>query len=259
LRGLALSALSIFCFAVLALGQDATVVGTVTDPTGSVLPKATIKITSINTGQVRTLTTNESGQYVAPDLAVGQYDVQAQAPGFKVASLKNVVLNVGDRRRLDFAMQVGNVQESVTVEANEVRVQTDSGEAFKLSELKGQRVVLYFYPKADTPGCTVEACEFRDLKGELAKKGTTVLGISPDKSAAQAKFKQKYDLPFTLLADEDKTAAEAYGVWKEKNMYGRKVMGIERTTFVIGPDGKIEKIYNKVKAEGHAAEVLSGL
>ena len=143
--------------------------------------------------------------------------------------------------------------------APDIRVQTDSGEAFKLSELKGQRVVLYFYPKADTPGCTTEACEFRDLKGELAKKGTTVLGISPDKPAAQAKFKQKYDLPFTLLADEDKAAAEAYGVWKEKNMYGRKVMGIERTTFVIGADGKIEKIYNKVKAQGHAAEVLSGL
>ena len=128
LRGLALSALSIFCFAVLALGQDATVVGTVTDPTGSVVPKATISITSIDTGQTRTLTTNESGQYVAPDLPVGPYHVQAQAPGFKVASLKNVVLNVGDRRRLDFAMQVGSIQESVTVEANEVRVQTDSGE-----------------------------------------------------------------------------------------------------------------------------------
>jgi hypothetical protein len=128
LRGLALSALSIFCFAVLAVGQDATVVGTVTDPTGSVVPKATISITSINTGQTRTLTTNESGQYVAPDLPVGPYHVQAQAPGFKVASLKNVVLNVGDRRRLDFAMQVGSIQESVTVEANEVRVQTDSGE-----------------------------------------------------------------------------------------------------------------------------------
>ncbi len=86
-----------------------------------------------------------------------------------------------------------------------------------------------------------------------------MVGISPDKPAAQAKFKQKYDLPFTLLADEDKKAAEAYGVWKEKNMYGKKVMGIERTTFVIGADGKIEKIYNKVKAQGHAAQVLADL
>jgi peroxiredoxin Q/BCP len=128
-----------------------------------------------------------------------------------------------------------------------------------LSGLKGKRVVLYFYPKADTPGCTVEACEFRDSAQAIAVKGAAVVGISPDKPAAQAKFKEKYDLNFTLLADEDKSAAEAYGVWKEKNMYGRKVMGIERTTFVIGPDGKIEKIYGKVKAKGHAAAVLAEL
>jgi peroxiredoxin Q/BCP len=120
-------------------------------------------------------------------------------------------------------------------------------------------VVLYFYPRADTPGCTVEACEFRDDVKAFAKKGAAVVGVSPDKPAAQAKFKQKYDLPFTLLADEEKAAAEAYGVWKEKTMYGRKSMGIERTTFVIGPDGKIEKIYGKVKAKGHAAAVLAEL
>ena len=93
----------------------------------------------------------------------------------------------------------------------------------------------------------------------FAKKGAVVVGISPDKPAAQAKFKQKYDLPFTLLADEEKAAAEAFGVWKEKNMYGRKAMGIERSTFVIGPDGKIEKVYSKVKAQGHAAQVLGNL
>ena len=143
--------------------------------------------------------------------------------------------------------------------APEIRVQTDSGETFRLSDLKGKRVVLYFYPKADTPGCTTEACEFRDSLSELKEKGAVVVGVSPDKPAAQAKFKQKYELPFTLLADEEKAAAEAYGVWKEKNMYGRKVMGIERTTFVIGPDGKIEKIYGKVKAKGHAAEVVAAL
>jgi len=143
--------------------------------------------------------------------------------------------------------------------APDIRVQTDSGEAFKLSDMKGKRVVLYFYPKADTPGCTTESCEFRDSAGAIAAKGAAVIGISPDKPAAQTRFKQKYDLPFPLLADEDKTAAEAYGVWKEKNMYGKKVMGIERTTFVIGPDGKIEKIYNKVKAAGHAAQVLADL
>ena len=143
--------------------------------------------------------------------------------------------------------------------APDIRVHTDTGADFRLSELKGKRVVLYFYPKADTPGCTVEACEFRDGMKAIAKKGAAVIGISPDKPAAQARFKQKYDLPFTLLADEEKTAAQAYGVWKEKNMYGRKVMGIERTTFVIGADGKIEKIYAKVKAKGHAATVLAEL
>jgi peroxiredoxin Q/BCP len=120
-------------------------------------------------------------------------------------------------------------------------------------------VVLYFYPRANTPGCTVEACEFRDGIQGFAKKGAAVVGVSPDKPAAQANFKAKFDLPFTLLADEDKAAAQAYGVWKEKNMYGKKAMGIERSTFVIGADGKIEKIYAKVKAKGHAAEVLANL
>ena len=143
--------------------------------------------------------------------------------------------------------------------APDIRVHTDTGEDFRLSGLKGQRVVLYFYPRADTPGCTVEACEFRDQIKAFGKKRAAVIGVSPDKPAEQAKFKHKYDLPFTLLADQDKAAAEAYGVYKEKNMYGRKVMGIERTTFVISPDGKIEKIYQKVKAKGHAAEVLEGL
>ena len=149
-------------------------------------------------------------------------------------------------------MQVGD-------RAPDIEIPTDSGEAFRLSEMKGKRVVLYFYPKADTPGCTVEACEFRDGIQAFAKKGAAVVGVSPDKPAAQANFKAKFDLPFTLLADEDRAAAQAYGVWKEKNMYGKKVMGIERSTFVIGPEGKIEKIYAKVKAKGHAAEVLAGL
>ena len=144
-------------------------------------------------------------------------------------------------------------------QAPEITLFNDAGEPFKLSELKGQRVVLYFYPKADTPGCTVEACEFRDDVKAFAKKGAAVVGVSPDKPAAQAKFKQKFDLPFTLLADEEKATVQAYDVWKEKNMYGKKSMGVERTTFVIGPDGTIEKIYNKVKAQGHAAAVLGDL
>ena len=143
--------------------------------------------------------------------------------------------------------------------APDIRLLTDSGEEFKLSALEGKRVVLYFYPRADTPGCTTEACEFRDGIQAFAKKGVAVVGVSPDKPAAQAKFKQKYDLPFTLLADEEKAAAQAYGVWQEKNMYGKKTMGIVRSTFVIGADGKIEKVYAKVKAQGHAAEVLGSL
>jgi peroxiredoxin Q/BCP len=143
--------------------------------------------------------------------------------------------------------------------APEIKLKTDSGEEFKLSSLKGSRAVLYFYPKADTPGCTVEACEFRDDIRAFKKKSADVIGISPDKPAALAKFKLKYDLPFTLLADEEKAAAQSYGVWKEKNMYGRKTMGIERTTFIIGADGKIENIYGKVKAKGHAAQVLEAL
>jgi peroxiredoxin Q/BCP len=144
-------------------------------------------------------------------------------------------------------------------QAPDIELRTDLGEPFQLSHLRGKRVVLYFYPRADTPGCTTEACEFRDRVTQFAWKGAAVVGVSPDKPAAQAKFKTKYDLPFTLLADEEKAAAQAFGVWKEKNMYGKKVMGIQRSTFVIGPDGKIEKIYRKVKALGHAAEVLNGL
>jgi peroxiredoxin Q/BCP len=143
--------------------------------------------------------------------------------------------------------------------APDIRLLNDAGEPFQLSGMKGKRVVLYFYPKADTPGCTVEACDFRDGAKALAKKNTVVVGISPDKAAAQAKFKEKYDLPFTLLADDEKKIAEAYGVWREKNMYGKKSMGIVRSTFVIGADGKIEKIYNNVKAKGHAETVLAEL
>ena len=143
--------------------------------------------------------------------------------------------------------------------APEIHLKTDTGEDFRLSDLRGKRVILYFYPKADTPGCTVEACEFRDDIADFKKKKAVVVGVSPDRPAAQAKFKDKFSLPFPLLADEEKAAANAYGVWKEKNMYGKKVMGIERTTFLISPEGRIEKIYSKVKAKGHAGEVLAGL
>jgi len=143
--------------------------------------------------------------------------------------------------------------------APEITVHTDTGEEFRLSSLKGKRVVLYFYPKADTPGCTVEACEFRDTFKKFEKKGVVVLGISKDTPKAQTTFKQNQRLPFTLLCDVDKKAVQDYGVWKEKNMYGKKVMGIERTTFVIDEAGRIQKIFSKVKPAGHAEEVLAAL
>jgi peroxiredoxin Q/BCP len=140
-----------------------------------------------------------------------------------------------------------------------VELDTDSGERFSLAALQGTHVILYFYPKADTPGCTKEACEFRDTSRKFTRAKAIIVGVSPDASKAQAKFKDKFDLPFTLLADVDHKAAEAYGVWKEKNMYGKKYMGVERTTFVIGPDGKIKRIFPKVKVEGHAEEVLAAV
>ena len=138
------------------------------------------------------------------------------------------------------------------------KVLTDTGEEFDLAQHSKGKIVLYFYPRADTPGCTVEACEFRDTAKTFKSKGALVLGVSPDTSKAQAKFKDKFDLNFTLLADDSKDIANKYGVMKEKNMYGKKVMGVARTTFVI-QDGKITKIFNNVKPEGHAAQVLAAL
>jgi thioredoxin-dependent peroxiredoxin len=135
----------------------------------------------------------------------------------------------------------------------------ERGEPFDLAALKGHNVVLYFYPKADTPGCTRESCEFRDHAKKFTKADTVIVGVSPDKSAAQSKFKDKFDLPFTLLADTDHNVAESYGAWVEKSMYGRKYMGIERSTFLIGKDGKLKKIFRKVKPDGHAEKVYEAL
>jgi thioredoxin-dependent peroxiredoxin len=143
--------------------------------------------------------------------------------------------------------------------APDIQLLTERGEPFLLSSLRGRKVVLYFYPRAATPACTAEACEFRDASPAFSRSGAVILGISPDRPAAQQKFKANYDLPFTLLCDVDKAVAQTYGVWKEKSMYGKKVMGIERTTFLIGGDGRILKIFPKVKAKGHAAQVLSAL
>ncbi len=133
------------------------------------------------------------------------------------------------------------------------------GPDFKLSDQKGKTVVVFFYPKSDTPGCTKESCEFRDHQKAFTKKDAVIVGISPDKAEAQAKFAQKYGLPYSFVPDTDHSIAEAYGVWKEKSMYGRTYMGIERTTFVIDPQGKIAKVYPKVKPAGHAEQVLADL
>lgn len=136
---------------------------------------------------------------------------------------------------------------------------TDSGEKLKLSSLKGKNVVLYFYPKADTPGCTTEACEFRDRDADYAGADTVILGVSPDEVKALAKFKTKHNLTFTLLADPEHAVAEKYGVWVEKSMYGKKYMGVERSTFLINKEGKIAQVFAKVKPAGHAAEVLAAV
>lgn len=142
--------------------------------------------------------------------------------------------------------------------APDFKVLTDTGEEFNLADHRKEKIVLYFYPRADTPGCTIESCSFRDSVRKFTKKGVTVLGVSPDTAKAQARFKEKFDLNFTLLADAEKEIAGKYGVMKEKNMYGRKVMGVARTTFVI-ENGKIAKIFHNVKPEGHAEQVLAAL
>jgi peroxiredoxin Q/BCP len=138
-------------------------------------------------------------------------------------------------------------------------LESDTGETVSLKDFAGRHVVLYFYPKDDTSGCTTEACEFRDLFPRFDATKAVVLGVSPDPVKSHVKFKAKYQLPFTLLADTEHTVAEAYGVWKEKSMYGRKYMGVERTTFIIGPDGRLLHVFDKVKPAGHAQQVADTL
>ncbi len=139
------------------------------------------------------------------------------------------------------------------------KLQIDSGEWVSLEQFRGKTVVLYFYPKDDTPGCTQESCDFRDSFARLSAKGVVVLGASKDSVGSHQKFKAKYQLPFALLSDEAGNLCESYGVWKEKSMYGRKYMGIERSTFVIDSAGKIAKVYPKVSVTGHVEQVLADL
>jgi peroxiredoxin Q/BCP len=138
-------------------------------------------------------------------------------------------------------------------------LKSDSGEEVSLQTFRGQPVVLYFYPKDDTPGCTTQACGFRDSYADFQKRGTVILGVSPDDEASHVKFKQKYSLPFTLLADPEHKVSEQYGVWGEKKYAGKTYWGVQRSTFVIDADGNIAKVMHNVKPDGHPEQVLAAL
>jgi peroxiredoxin Q/BCP len=143
--------------------------------------------------------------------------------------------------------------------APEFTLEDDTGERVSLSDFRGKPVVLYFYPKDDTPGCTAQACGIRDAYGEFERAGAVVLGVSPDKVGKHVKFKEKYDLPFRLLADPEHEVAERYGVWGEKKYMGRSYMGVNRTTFLIAPDGTLARVMHDVKPDSHADDVLAAL
>lgn len=145
------------------------------------------------------------------------------------------------------------------IKAPDFELQDENGQLRKLSDFLGKPVVLYFYPKDDTPGCTTEACSFRDGYGEYQRNGVTILGISPDSSKSHKKFQEKYALPFSLLADTDHKVCETYEVWGRKKFMGREYDGVFRTTFVIGADGVLRKVFENVKPDGHAQEVLAAL
>lgn len=172
-----------------------------------------------------------------------------EVPNTVPNAVPNVVPNGAPERSMP---AVGDV-------APDVELLTDANAPLTLAALRGRPVVLYFYPKDDTSGCTVEACEFRDAFPRFRTGDAVVLGVSPDSVRSHVKFKTKFALPFALLADTEHRMAEAYGVWKEKRMYGRTYMGVERTTFLIDRDGRIARVWAKVKPEGHAAEVGAAL
>jgi len=144
-------------------------------------------------------------------------------------------------------------------QAPEVALPDEHGTIHRLEDRRGSWTVLYFYPEDDTPGCTTEACQFRDLNGDLQGLDAEVWGVSPDGAGSHAAFRAKFGLPFTLLSDEDHAAAEAYGAWDEKQSYGRTYVGLIRSSFLVGPDGRLAKVWPKVKADGHAQAVLDAL
>ena len=147
----------------------------------------------------------------------------------------------------------------VGAKAPDFDVPNQYGKNVKLDDFTGKWLVIYFYPRDDTPGCTIEACEFRDRSDEISAKGTKILGISPDNLESHDKFINKFDLNFELLADEDNTVATSYGAWGEKNMYGKVTIGMKRMTFLVDEKGNIEKIWGKVKPEGHAQQIIDAI
>lgn len=175
-----------------------------------------------------------------------------KAPAKKAAPKKSASSPAVQAAEASVQLQVGSP-------APDFSVSTDEGQVVSLQDFVGQTVILYFYPKDDTPGCTVEACDFRDNFMRLKSKRAVVLGVSRDSQDSHRKFKNKYELPFQLLVDSDGKLCEAYGAWKEKSMYGRKYMGIERMTVLIGPDGLIRKVYPKVQVKGHVDQVLADI
>ncbi|HEY1721521.1 MAG TPA: thioredoxin-dependent thiol peroxidase [Magnetospirillaceae bacterium] len=195
--------------------------------------------------------------------AVAKKAVAKKAPAKKVVAKKVAVKKAPVKKapvKAKAAPAATKAVASVTIatgmDAPDFNLPTDGGGTLSLAELKGRPVVLYFYPRDDTPGCTVEACEFRDNLPHFGGINAAVLGVSIDSAKSHDKFKAKYSLPFPLLADEEHSLAEKYGVWVEKNRYGRTYMGTERSTFLIDAMGKVAKVWRKVKVEGHAAEVL---
>lgn len=143
--------------------------------------------------------------------------------------------------------------------APDIELPDETGVTHRLADQRGRWTIVYFYPQDDTPGCTTEACQFRDLDNEVRDTGADVWGISPDGASSHRRFREKFQLPFTLLSDEDHAVAERYGAWQLKSNYGREYMGIQRSTFLVDPDGRIARTWPKVKADGHAADVLAAL
>jgi peroxiredoxin Q/BCP len=176
---------------------------------------------------------------------------------------RTLAVTAADARDADDSPRHENWEADLAVqegaEAPDFTLTDDQGEAVTLSALRGSPVVLYFYPKDDTPGCTTQACGIRDAYGEFERAGAVVLGISPDNEKSHVKFKDKYDLPFTLLADTDHSVAEQYGVWGEKKFAGKTYMGVNRSTFVIGADGNVTRVLHDVKPATHADDVLAAL